>query len=79
MRFSMRQAAIQKSGGGNVYIPKAVSSLQLVQSGKGVSSFADVDAVWHTSPACSVPGQDWTLAEENCAGLSMLAETHQHT
>ena len=36
---------IQKSGSGNIYIPQAVNNLQLVQSGKGVSSFAAVNTV----------------------------------
>ena len=43
--LTAEQAVIQKSGSGNIYIPQAIKNLQLVQSGKGVSSFAAVDTV----------------------------------
>lgn len=63
------QAVIQKSGSGNIYIPQAITNLQLVQSGKGVSSFAAVDTV---CPAhCQrLLGPLDTAGRCGCAGLT---------
>ena len=39
-----------------MYIPKAIKSLQLVQTGKGVASFADVDTVTRQAFLLLSPG-----------------------